>query len=377
MDQFITITKEKETAKKVIGRKDIIIALRNALNNNKTICLYGDTGVGKTYVTEAVLTEYRYIELGQRILKSKNSTLEFLERSAVSRVHVLIDDGNTELPGWKEISNYIREGNTISRGCTIILAHDIYKIDFCDCVHMTHAPVRDFVSIGSTQCPHLTKEILIEKAKKSNGDLRSFLFYLDFSHDKDIFFSPKDFVHKILTKSDIRPSDYIGEVIEDHGYSSGIVHENYIDAVDKFDEFPKIMDYISHSDSLDGKLYGGNWALTPFFCTESIIAPAMFIKQSLRYETLRPGSSWTKYNNFRMRQGKLQSIQSRTGMTSEHLMLLRDYCIHDVDRAYEIIVRYKLEPSDLDIINHLAMLTKIKPKILQKLKTRLKNEKKR
>ena len=137
------------------------------------------------------------------------------------------------------------------------------------------------------------------------------------------------------------------------------------------------MDYISHSDSLDGKLYGGNWALTPFFCTESIIAPAMFIKQSLRYETLRPGSSWTKYNNFRMRQGKLQSIQSRTGMTSEHLMLLRDYCIHDVDRAYEIIVRYKLEPSDLDIINHLAMLTKIKPKILQKLKTRLKNEKKR
>ena len=73
MDQFITITKEKETAKKVIGRKDIIIALRNALNNNKTICLYGDTGIGKTYVTEAVLTEYRYIELGQRILKSKNS----------------------------------------------------------------------------------------------------------------------------------------------------------------------------------------------------------------------------------------------------------------------------------------------------------------
>jgi len=376
MDRFVTIAREKETTEKIIGRLDVISIIRDTLDNNKTICIYGDSGIGKTYVTEAVIKKYNYIELEQRILKSKNSTIEFLERSKTSVCHVLIEDGTADLPGWKEITQYISDGNTITRGGTIILARDVHRVDFCDCVYMKHAPIRDFVSIGNTRFPHVTIETLLEKANKSNGDIRSFLFYLDFSDDKDLFFTPKGFIHKLVSKSGINPSDYIGDIIEDHGYSSGIIHENYVDAVSKFDDFHHIIDYISHSDSFDNKLYEGNWSLTPYFCTESIIAPAMYIGNSLRPETMRPGSSWTKYNNFKMRKGKLQSIHARTGITVDHVLLIRDYCIRDPDKAYDIICTYNLEAADLDIINHIALKTKIKPKTLQKLKNRLKNEKK-
>ena len=375
MDRFITITKEKENGEKIIGRSNIISIIKHALDTNKTICIYGDSGVGKTYVTESIIKRYNYIDLDQPILKSKKSTLEFLDKSKLSPCHVLIDDSHMDVPGWKEITQHISEGNTITRGATIILARDIHKIDFCECVHMEHAPIRDFVSIGSTRFPHVTIETLIEKANKSRGDIRSFLFYLDFSGEKDMFFTPKGFVHQLVSKNGLHPADYIGEVIEDHGYSSGIIHENYIDAVSKSDDFHRIIDYISHSDSFDNKLYEGNWSLTPYFCTESIIAPAMYIGNTLRPETMRPGSCWTKYNNFKMRKGKLQSIYARTGITTDHTLLLRDYCIHDPDKAYEIMCAYNLEAADLDTINHIAMKTKIKPKTIQKLKTRLKNEK--
>ena len=364
--------KEKETASSVIGRKDVIVTIRNALNNNNVLCIYGPTGVGKSYIVNAILRDYKYVELDQKLLKNGITTQDFLKRSKFSTHHILIEDGLTDLPGWKEIAEHVRTGNSITRGGTIIISQNINKIDFCDCLYVDKPPLRDFISIGNTRFPHITKERLITCAQKADGDIRTFLSYLDFSSEKDRFFTPKDFVHKLLS-GEIDSAKYIGEVIEDHGYSSGIVHENYVNGEGSYETYCKVSDAISYGDTVDNKLYEGHWCLTPYFCTHSIVEPCSYVKGTVDPDECRPGSCWTKYNNYKMRSGKLQSIKTRTGMGMEELLLLRDYCIHDYDKAIQLMKEYKFEPGDVDTLNHVALVTKLKSKVVQKLKTSLKN----
>jgi len=131
---------------------------------------------------------------------------------------------------------------------------------------------------------------------------------------------------------------------------------------------------MSQSDILDTEIYKGNWSLIPLFSTISTVMPAFQINHSLNRMTLRSGSAWTKFGNFKMRDMKVRSMSNRCGYTMDYdsSMLIKTYCQRDKEKALELCKVYKLGSSDMDVINHLAILNKLKPKELQSIKKSLK-----
>ena len=139
-------------------------------------------------------------------------------------------------------------------------------------------------------------------------------------------------------------------------------------------EAASISENMSTADMYDNALYNGEWELNKFFCHEAIIHPCIKLNQSLYRETLNPGSAWTKYNNMRMRMRKIKQIKQKqiyNKITIETLILIKDKCIELNLNVLSLLRIYKLTSQDMDVINHLALITKIKPKLLNNIKKEL------
>ena len=353
MDAFVKIKKQKNP--EVFGRDTLVKTILEYVNSGETLCVYGNIGVGKTHLIHSII---KGVEL------SHGTNLDLLSHSCS---HVIVDNIETDGNLWKEISSRKK----LSRGCTIIITHSVKNVDFCDCVEIEPLKYELQLELVSLMYPSLTnKEFIDECIMKAKGNIRNLFHYLEKSDDKDIFLSPKDFIHTLLTE---KGHVEIGENVDDHGYSWGIVHENYIDAKDI--DPASVMDDLTIADMYDTKIYEGSWELLPYFCHHGIMKPALEINGTLNKECLRPGSAWTKFNNFKMRQNRLTDIKNRSmgRLDVDAMLLVRDYCIKDPDRAVEMMVTYGMKPQDVDIMNHLAIKTKIKPKAVQSIKKKLKH----
>ena len=119
---------------------------------------------------------------------------------------------------------------------------------------------------------------------------------------------------------------------------------------------------------VDEKIYDGNWHLLPLFNLHAVLYPARSINHRLSAEDLRPGSMWTKYQNMCMRQKKLKNIFQKN-LDIDGLMLLRDYC-QGGDPT--MLKYYRFDSQDLDVLNHIAIVNKIKPRVMTQLKKSLK-----
>ena len=71
-----------------------------------------------------------------------------------------------------------------------------------------------------------------------------------------------------------------------------------------------------------------------------------------------------------MRQNKLRGIQARnlTKIGMNELALLRQYAIMG---NIDVLLEYKLEPLDFDIMNHLAVGNKLRPAEVSKVKKKM------
>ena len=375
MDKFIKI--KKQNNKKPFSRDELYDKILDFINKNKNLCVYGSSGVGKTFLVKEILKNYNTIELNHEILRSKNDTHNFLAISSQSSAVVLVDEIDGDYQGWKEIVEHIKKGYRITKSSFIIITKPTHIVDFCEHLYIPPLSTEDIIKIGKKNFPNKNLNLIKENANKCKGNLRIFIYSFDFEGERDILLTPKETVHNLLCPSDISPSSYIGRTIDDHGYSWGIVHENYPRANTlTLDEMMKVAEHMSIADIYDNKLYTGDWELNKFFCHEAIICPCIILKQRLIRETLNPGSSWTKYNNMKMRQGKIRLIQNkqiRTKMTHETLMVIHKYCTHlELDELIPILTYYKINASDMDIINHLSFSNKIKPKNLNIIKKELK-----
>lgn len=375
MDQFINIKKHKKY--NVFGREDISEQIVEKINRKETLCLYGKSGVGKTFLINKILNNFSFNELHHDILRSKIETLNFIKLSKNTHSHILIDNVDTDYYGWKELVEYIKKGKRITKGSLIIITRTIDKIDFCQSLNVPCLTFEQLCILGKEKFPRKETENIEYIAKKSKGNLRNFFHYFDFPDEKDIFFTPKEMVHNLLCPSDLNPSDFIGKSVEDHGFSWGIVHENYPrSSIISLEDASKISDHMSLADIYDNSIYRGNWELCSFFCHEGIVAPSIILKQSLCRETINPGSAWTKYNNYKMRMGKLKDLKNRQKnikkMDVDTILVLRDYCQSEKISVIPRLLEYNFKSQDMDLMNHLALKNKIKPKLLVNIKNELK-----
>ncbi len=346
MDKFVNI-KSNPDFFYVRGRQDIAKSLWEIVNSKKTICVYGKPGVGKSYLVKKVLGDGR-LEIDQNTLKSKLLTQNFLEKVKYSNSNILIDDFDPDLPGSKEIAE---NTNSLSKGATVIICDSVQKINFSDCLEIP-AFNEDEINVLWPGHP--------EASRRCNGNLHNFNFYKQFSYDKDTFRNPKDIINDLLTK---KQSTYITDSLEEHGHSMSVVHENYTDAKIDIHEMVNIAEGVSMADIYDTEIYKTNWEFIKYFQVSGIAVPCYYINGSLKTKNIRAGSCWSKHNNMKMRHGKIRKFK----LDINTLVCILDFIKNDPKLA----LHYDIQPSDIDVLNHLRLRQKFKASEVQSLKKRI------
>tara|TARA_R110002072_G_scaffold76995_3_gene180044 strand:+ start:1258 stop:2280 length:1023 start_codon:yes stop_codon:yes gene_type:complete len=340
MDGFINITKQKKRPT-CIGRDEYVEIIRS---HEGPLNIWGPPGVGKTFLIQHCFEHAIFLGDNENITEY------------IKNIKIVFDLTN----------NY-----EVSNNC-IIITHN--PIDEIDSLEIEPLDVSDLVILGVKHRPDDSLENIERFAKISNGDINYFLNIFEFENSiKDVFTKPREYIHDILCGSmKIKADNFC---VDDHGYSMGIVHENYIDSSHiNLDNIASIMDSISIADILDTRMYEGDWSVYQYFCMFGIYIPCVYINKTLQFETMRPGSSWTKYNNYKMRYKKLRELCSATFLHKDSIKLIHSKCVNEGMNVIETLKYYKIQPHQVDTINHVALKSKIKPRVVSNLKKALAND---
>ena len=317
------------------------------------VCVMGGSGIGKTWMVHKELSPC--VELTSEILKSKQDTIDFLNKINGTNIPVILDEYECvyDLVGLREITG------PPTNGLFVVISQIPIKFSFE--IKTYEFPVLDSVAIKRI-FPTASDHII----STCNGDLRRVRQSLTFTSDgRDDFKGPREFIsHLVSRTSNVNPVDYIGHPIQEPGNIASILHENYPDSKGNMEI---ISNYLSIADVVETRVYAGDWELLAYFNLWGCILPATEIAHTLSNK-LRPGSTWTKYQNMCMRHKKIQSISKKIphrNLDTEALLLIRSR-IENGD--FETFLEYELEPSDIDVLNHLSPLTKLKAKTISSLK---------
>lgn len=331
MDKFVTVSRQKESKVPTATQKRIIKELRKMIEGNFVILVFGDSGIGKTFIVKKALEGLSFIDL--------EKPHDFPESTA----HLVLDD--VEFDGEPPRS----------LGSTIVISKK-FAHGYQSYYEISPLPEKELVQIAEEYF-----EGDIETG--GNTNIRTFLTDLDFGGERDTFPTPKEFVTDLLCSKKMDPWSHAGHVVMEHGYSFSIVHENYLDkgGLD-------LCEWMSLADTQDD--YAKSAA---FFSFLGIVVPSVILKGSLVAKNIRPGSSWTKYNNHKMRAKKFATMSRKIPVDIDALGVLNQYCLKGDPSAVDHLKAYGLQSSDLDVMNHLMLTNKMKPKVLAALKKKLKD----
>jgi hypothetical protein len=322
------------------------------------VCVLGRSGIGKSWAVRDALRPH--IELTADILKSKQDTVNFLERIQGTDTPVILDEYECvqDLIGLREIKG------PPTNGLFVVVSQIPVKFDFEIAVY--EFPIPTFEDIKKV-APGIKDVAIIE----CNGDLRRAIRSLTFRSDQmDDFQGPRDFIISLVSRTSqgINPARFIGHPLSEPGNIASIIHENYPDTRGASTDFmANVALDISTSGIFEDAIYNGNWELMNYFNFFGCILPSVAIRHGLG-TNLRAGSSWTKHQNMCMRLKRIKMMANRRPGQEIHmdtLMMLRDYA--EAGNA-DILRDYNLQPQDIDVLNHMSPLRKIKPKVVTNLK---------
>lgn len=317
------------------------------------VCILGKTGLGKTWLVNHSLE--KFVELTPDILRSKHETIEFLTKIKNSDLPVVLDEYEcvNDLIGIREITE------PPTKGLFVIVSQVPVKFDFE--INVYQMPVKTPEEIKKL-FPKADPQVIAA----CDGDLRIVSQSIVFKSDaRDDFQGPRDFLISLVSKkSDINPAHYIGHPIQEPGNIASILHENYPDSKG---DHAIIIDLLSQADVIETRVYGGDWELLQYFNLWGCILPSVEIAHTLPHK-LRPGSTWTKYQNACMRGKRIEAMANRIPgkrLSHDELLTLRDYAENE---NAEILKEYGIQPQDIDVLNHMSPLRKIKTKTVGSLK---------
>lgn len=354
MDRIVTIKKIKKYT--CFSRENEIRVIKEHIAHNRAICVYGKCGVGKTHLVKHCLENELFVEVDSDTLKNKLNMLEFFDRFSGNKSIVLYDNFDFEVSICKDFIEFLLSPNNPFTKSVIMCTTSNKCLDLCDSVYVPPLPHDTLVSLAKTYNPRVDPN---ECVLMTGGNIHDIQFYISCGVIKDQFNTPKDYMYKILTNN--IPINKMEREIQEHGYLCGLVHDNYVDVKDiSLEDIDKISESLSFSDVIDQAMYSDDWNFLDYFVQQSIIYPAHVIKGRFDKPDLRPGSVWTKFNNYKTRKNKLNLIK----IPVEYFKLLLNYGV-------KFLKNYKIKPQDIDIMNHLLLYEKIKPKQLTNLKKQL------
>lgn len=224
-------------------------------NTTQVICIFGPIGCGKTTWAHKHLD---FIEVTESILKSKETTLDFISRVKLLDRNVLIDnfDGMIDYQG----AAYFTQ--PVTRACTFLVS--TYYIE------------------GTVPF------------EMKGPDLRQATFKKDGWGDMDSFLKPSDVIKSHLT-NDTNHINLIDTLHGEHGNILGLVHENYTSGGSNLEVLCDVSTALSDASIIDDHMYEGVWDLMPYFITVGCAIPCNLLKGDVT--TFSPATIWTKYMN--------------------------------------------------------------------------------
>ena len=323
----------------------------------RAVCVLGRTGIGKTWTVHRELDPC--IEITADILKSKQETTELLAKIKGTNIPVILDEYEcvVGLIGLKEITEIPTDG------LFVVISQIPVKFNFEIINYEFPIPTNDEIK---KIVPRATPEVLEAAA----GDIRWVKQATEFKTDfKDDFQGPREFVTSLVSRtSRTNPAVYAGASLAEPGNMASILNANYLDSQSV--PFAEVADMFSVADMIEDVVYSGEWELMPYFNFWGCILPAVTIGHTLGNH-LKPGSSWTKYQNMCMRRKKIRAMYERVPRMTQDIdgiFLILDYIQKDEERAVELMKEYGFQKEDIDILNHLSPTRKLKAKAISNLK---------
>jgi hypothetical protein len=295
-----------------------------------------------------------HVHVDHTVLKSKQTTIDFFERLKYTDAAVIIDDweGLSDLIGVREITG------PVSQGPLVIIAQTAVKLTPDTILY--ELPVMTPDQIEKLAPTHPSAKDL---AVSCRGDVRSFLRSLTHASDApDAFKTPREIVTDLVTCA--QPSRYLTTTLHEHGYVWNMIQENYVDAKGiTIETCTEITESMSIADVYDTKIYAdGAWdTLMSYFVLHGCVTPCHLMNQKLNPARMRAGAMWTKFQNVCMRRKKIHE----TGLSHDELQTVRAYVEHG---DYRLLDEYKLDAASIDVMNHIVIGQKLKPKAVEQAK---------
>jgi hypothetical protein len=357
MDSFIKIIEQKKEDPVTTLHTKQIELLKRYIREKKNVFICGSSGVGKSFVLKSVLTERNSVEIEKEHLKSNSHFLKFIKPAPK---HAFIEDYDSD---FKSIVEKVSDGERMTRGCLVITSTNMCIFPNFETIFIPkHKPDKLLTLTDDSS------SLAESAALRCNGNIRDFFSYLERFDEKDVFKTPKEYIKDIL--SDPRPIG-IPDSIHEHGHVWDIFQENYLDSVGV--NVTATSYAFCEADMYDTKMYTtGDWHLMPYFVLNALVIPKTNQGKPLDKDKIRPGSCWTKYGNFKMRNQKYKEIQKRNG----HNLCIDDLCLikkYAENGDLQPMLDYSLTPQDFDVMNHLAVGSKLKQRDVTRVKKALKN----
>lgn len=349
MDAFVKIVKQKKVNDVTLHTIEIE-RLKQYIAEGKNVMICGADGTGKSFILNSVLDECNSIEL----ISNFKVADELLE----SNMHIFIEDYRSDIIAQRQLVDYVSEGGRVSKGSFVVTSKNVFMLPNYELIIVPKRTPEEIVCLRPNETNALSA------AKRCKGNIHNFFDYIQFSDEKDVFVDPKDIVISMLCKESTQ--DDI-KCLHEHGHVWGIIHENYVDS--NGIDTQKISSALSDADIFDMSIYSGNWNVMPYFINAVYNTTKFYLGKPLKENGIRPGSFWTKYGNYKMRYQKYKDIELRTGATHQELSLLREYArLGEVEKY----TNYGLTSQDFDVINHLCIGNKLKPREVSQIKKKIK-----
>lgn len=345
MDRFIKIVEQKKDVPTDTIHVEAYETIKRLISENKNVIICGPHGCGKSHLLNQVIDPDAVIWLDKKVDISEMQSI------------ICIEDYDAEPLLYKTIIDEIAERGSPTGRSVLVTTSSVYMLPNFETIILKPATIEQLLRISPNE----------NAAIRAKGSIRNFLNYIQNYDEVDIFQTPKEYVASILC--DKGPFNWNGTLSE-HGHIWDTIHENYIDS--KGVDILRAIHGISWADVFDGIIYEGHWELLPYFIHVGIQTPKCALGKPLDPNKIRSGSSWTKFGNYKMRLRKFNEIKNKSGgkLNIEELCLLKKYA--ELGR-YEKLLEYDLTPQDFDVMNHLAIASRLKQRDVTNIKKNLKN----
>ncbi len=352
MDAFVKIHRQKKVQNDTLHHKEID-RLKQLISRGKNVMLCGAHGFGKTFILNEVLDELNSIEMPYNYKAS--------DELKGSNMCIFLEDYRHDVMAQRHLIDYVSDGGRVSNGSFVVTSKNVFLLPNFELIIVPKRTPTEIASLKPNE-PNA-----YSAAVKCKGNIYNFFDYINFSDEKDIFTEPKDIAITLLCKEESR--DDI-KTLHEHGHVWGMIHENYVDSEGV--NAARISHALSDADLYDSSIYNGDWTSMWYFINSVYNTPKEYLGEPLNEKTIRPGSFWTKYGSYKMRYQKYNNIRLRTRMSHQELGLLRDYArIGDIEKYLSC----GLTAQDFDVINHLCVGNKLKPREVSQIKKKIKEVK--